>query len=496
MESVLSNPVTQEILPDGRVVDKIALTSDASMYIGQSGEIVSIEEGGIKSTGTFVWTEESGISLKNGTVEGNMETGYSIKADVDNGKTYNIEIKDKDGNQAVKIDPERPGDNIKINSVFNPAISEFTFTIANALLYFANSYTAKINNDTVESITQKVNAISAGSLFNDTNKFLYALANGIRNPSIDPNTPPAYIFNLEQDIQNHSNDTVSAVDIFPIALYQGMVSSTTTNGAMDTVNGAIDAVKWLIESQTVYSKSLVTKVQTDMTKYFAGHVADWNRPVVGMGYSGGFIPLIEGVSSLMYNVKTIVGLGGPSAYLKSETLQVIITALKAVSDGALGTVQNVLKALGCEDSFIGNFISAAQVSSDAIYPFIKDIYQRYGSLETFNFSPQKTDLIVNVWGTEDIFHKLGVVDARTNFLGKTTYNIEIVGAGHTDYIRGTDPNNPNPVWNNTVANFVTDLMLASKDENQLRQFFDRNADKIYLDTARGVYVVRLQGSGV
>ena len=115
----------------------------------------------------------------------------------------------------------------------------------------------------------------------------------------------------------------------------------------------------------------------------------------------------------------------------------------------------------------------------------------------FTLSP-KTDLVVNVWGTEDDFYKLGVAGNRDNFLGKTTYNIEILGAHHTDYIRGIDPNNPNPTWNNTVASFVTDLILSSKDVASLQDFINIkiNQGEILPVDGRGVYVVRLPGGGI
>ncbi len=105
----------------------------------------------------------------------------------------------------------------------------------------------------------------------------------------------------------------------------------------------------------------------------------------------------------------------------------------------------------------------------------------------------KTELIVNVWGTEDVFYKdFGVVGKRDNFLGKTTYNIEIVGADHFDYMRGISPTS-NPVWNNTVASFVTDLILYSEDKDKLQGFLDGNA---YVSREGDVYVVRLPGYSI
>ena len=76
-----------------------------------------------------------------------------------------------------------------------------------------------------------------------------------------------------------------------------------------------------------------------------------------------------------------------------------------------------------------------------------------------------------------------------------TYNIEILGAEHTDYIRRdvSDKADPPDEWNNAVASFVTDLMIASKNKYDLDDFIKNNK---YISKENTVYVVRLPGCGV
>jgi len=497
MESVLSNPITQVTLPDGRVVDKIALTSNASIYLGQSGEIVSIEEGGIASTGTFVWIENNKVQMKKGTIEGaNIETGgYSIFADVDNGKATNIEIIDKDGNNVVKINPETPNTPININSVFNASTSEFTFTIMNALLYFTNSYMAKINNDTVESITQKINAISAGSLFNDTNKFLYALANGVSNPESDLNNPPDYITNLINDLYEQSNHNISKMDdILPIPLYQPLYQNMPIP--------PLDAVKWYLESQIPkINLMLTTKALKDLDAYFIRHPLQRDRSVVGMGYSGGLIPLVEAISKRMYNVKTIVGLGAATAYLKTDIAPILIQLVTYLIDQAVDKVQEVLKKiLGFDIPFSGALDAVQQYYRGKIVPVVKEAFQKTIQQTGWenkifpSLAGTKTDMIVNVWGTRDILYELGIADKRENLFGKTTYNIEIVGATHFDYMeRGVNDKNKPDDWNKAIAKFVADLIINSDNEIKLKAFLDDPINHAIRDDTRGIYIVYLPG---
>lgn len=213
-----------------------------------------------------------------------------------------------------------------------------------------------------------------------------------------------------------------------------------------------------------------------------------------MGYSGGFMPFIEAVSkNLVYNVKTIVGVGGPSVFIsKPEIFGIMVSILEFVLDGLLEGAGVLLKTLGYDDPFVDNFIMAAQISNEMLYPYIKDIITKFSA--TFPYSPSRTDLIVNVWGSKDIFHQLGVVDKRENFLGKTTYNIEIEGATHFDYMRreGVDENSTNPedVKNFKIASFVTDLIIASENKDTLDVFIaKKRIEEIMSQDERGVYVV-------
>lgn len=493
VEEILSRPAKQVMLSDGRAAQEIAVTDDASLFLDTKGELISVKEGGITCTGSFVWTQDNGLIMKDGTIDGNLETGYNISAAVEEGRAKEINIGDMNGNRVIQVNPEGQGSSIDIKPVSDPSGS--VFSLVNAAVCLANTYIYKINQEKVVSIEQKVNGIASGALFTDSNKFIYALANGVRNPEINKDSPPVYILNLMDDLVLHSdNDLSKEKDMLPIPLYQGMTRSSPLNGIIDSLN-------WLVESQTVYEGALVQKAWADLKKYFDNDPSELNRPIIGMGYSGGFMPLVKAVSSSIYNVKTLIGLGAPSARVNSDIFAIVINVLKLIAGNCMESARSILRSRGVfDETFIGGFIKAAQDSTEAVFPYLKEILLKLGAIrnfgtDAFSYCPARTNLVVNVWGSEDIFYKIGAVDKREDFLGKPTYNIEIMGAGHADYIREIDKPS---TWNNTVASFVTDLMLYSKDKYQLEGFIQDQINKgiILQPDERGVYVVQLPGCGI
>lgn len=292
---------------------------------------------------------------------------------------------------------------------------------------------------------------------------------------------------------NSSGDISKEKDMLPVPLYQGMTSASSINGIMD-------ALGWLAESQTVYQGFNVQKAWAALRGYFNAHPSEISRPIVGMGYSGGFMPLIKAMSFSICNVKTIVGLGAPTAYINSDILAIVISALKFIAGNCIDSARGALKSCGLgEDAFMEGFIKAAQGATDAIFPYLKEALLRLGAMKsygatTFCYSPPSADLVVNLWGSEDIFYRIRAVDKREAFLGKPTYNIEIVGAEHNDYIRrdASDKTDPPDEWNLTVSKFVADLIINSENKDSLSNYLN---SKNYVTLEGNVYVVRLPGGG-
>lgn len=219
------------------------------------------------------------------------------------------------------------------------------------------------------------------------------------------------------------------------------------------------------------------------------------------------MPLVEVLSNPVYyinNIKTLVGLGAPTAYWKKDALETLTMLIGYLTNQSIDLLQDVLKSiLGFEIAESAAIDAIQQYYQGKIVPIIREAFQKteqqLGSGNTifpFILSP-KTELVVNVWGSEDVFYKeLGVIGPRQNFLGKTTYNIEIKGADHFDYMKGIAPKTGEDLeWNNKVAEFCANLILNSKNENELLNFINENINKgiILPRDARGIYVVHLPG---
>jgi hypothetical protein len=479
MEVVLAKPSNQVVLLDGRPAQEIAITNDSSIFLNESGEIISIKEKGITATGSFIWTQNNGLQLKSGTVEGSIETGgYSIWADIEDGKAKDIKSWSING-EAIEINPEKPNTPIEINSVSNSP-SEFNFLLMNAVLSFANTFVYKINQETVKSIEQKVNVISAGSLFNDTNKFLYALANGIGN-TMGEGVAPDYIYNLEDDLKEKSNNNITDNDMCPVALF-----NPTFNFLPEGINKGIDVLKWVLESQTTAKNSLVNQATIELAEHYIQNISDWNRPVVGMGYSGGLMPLAEAVSKSLYNVKTFVGFGAATSYIKPGIVPTLIWQLISAA-----TSNNLLAAA----AMLGYSIINRDQLMDIVKTKMREIVQQSNlSGETFPFSlGAKTDLFVNVWGTKDVLYECGIAGYKDSFCGvKQIYNIEIIGADHFQYMEGVDANSI-PYWNRVVAEYCARLIINSDTKEKLEEFLKNPVNCAHLNTERNVWEIELPG---
>lgn len=241
------------------------------------------------------------------------------------------------------------------------------------------------------------------------------------------------------------------------------------------------------------------------------------RPIVAMGYSGGLLPLIEGLASAPYNVASVVGLGAASANLSKDILDVLLASVNKIEKAAVGGSISFLDGLlsrltqipilGSLFGFINQTIdiitsSLQQGLIDPAFQALRDLVQKITSTVPEAIAPFPSltasdgEFLVNVWGTEDILYETGIAGKRENLAGLPTINVEIVGATHFDYMRRADvPANACTVsatsdacWNVTVSRFVADLLQNSKTETDLLAFLhERNA----VQDARGVWIVNL-----
>jgi hypothetical protein len=111
------------------------------------------------------------------------------------------------------------------------------------------------------------------------------------------------------------------------------------------------------------------------------------------------------------------------------------------------------------------------------------------------------EVLVNLYGTEDVLYKLNLVGAKDSVAdftpegqigpdGQVTrrlFNIEIVGATHSGYMRRDDPSLDQPA----VNEFVTQLIMHSDSEQELSAFLNDEvaAGRVIYDNVRKTWIV-------
>ncbi len=384
-------------------------------------------------------------------------------------------------------------------------------------------------------------------------KELFVLTNGILSPEM--RDAPSYLKHLESDIVKESGATVGSEDILlahtfhKIQLlnflsftgYVNTIQSALTGAfgsMMSVVGGAAlaaivdfsigltkDLAAWAAEvADPVAHAAVATDIRTALELYFQQvSAAQRDRDIVAVGYSGGFLPLVEvlnqepkrvGVDS-GYKTKSVVAIGAATIGLKDILLKVIEAGDK-IRTGQASI--DFLKSLSLD--FFGGAFQMGDFIRGKIAQFLanqsnEDAYQEYKRfidalnlpVETFAQSSllgTAAEMVVNVYGTKDVladlkFNGVAIGGFRSDMLGystqspdKTLFNIEISNAGHNDYIRNDiddgefagvlgvatgllqykDPFGRR-AWNDKVSSFVAQLINAAKTKSDLNAFLSR-----------------------
>ena len=410
------------------------------------------------------------------------------------------------GEYPITIDGREHDSDTKNKSFWNVVFNYLPYALD---LYFSQGQLKKAN--------VQVSPSSPGSGTVST-KEIYVLANGIGNLEDSDAKSPDYIRNLQTDMKEQSQITDD--DLLAIPLYRPTLP--VIEAADNAFNKAVDALKWTLESQFLPTRlSLAGGVREKLK-----HVL--SRPVVAMGYSGGFVPLVEGALFAGTQVKSFISLAGivsGIAAVGQGVVNLIVQAVDKIQRGVLQGLEDLLNRLfekipvaGNVIGFVTSIIGFVQGNVlDRAFSIFKDALKEVGRIyppALPNALPSSTDVLVNLWGTKDILYDFNLVGARNEVSGftpggrldanqnitKQLFNIEIIGASHFDYMkRGASAassymppgeTRAERTWNVTVSQFVTRLILNSTSIDSLARFL-RGRNDVLFDTARKVWVVNL-----
>ncbi|OGW86850.1 MAG: hypothetical protein A3C35_07680, partial [Omnitrophica bacterium RIFCSPHIGHO2_02_FULL_46_11] len=404
ISSVLGSAAKVMVILDGQTVQEQKLNSTTSLFYDSTGKFIGKKEDGVTQIGTFGVDSQGKWALIAGKVVATI-FGFSdivFAGDVTNGQLSKGELKDKNGNQIATINPEG-GQTIVIKGPDDEPTQTSSGSFWNAVfrlipfaldLFLDEGFVNKIAIQVPPTVSSGVPGTGA--------ELLYALVNGIGTQSIlNP------ISNLEQDLGTLSGGQVqSQVDTIKSDPFGENIFGQILGGVFDKVE---DLIQWIDQAQSQFLVGVaVARIIADFTAHYFAAPDDRTRPIVAMGYSGGFLPLATAIVNQHYNTETLVGLGAATTVLN-------------LSD------QDLQKLIGYLQ--LGLFGLAAELVRNAPAG-IPDL------------TGTSVKQVVNVWGTEDDLAKIGIVGYRATIGGVTAINIEIYGATHFDYMRRPDETDP------------------------------------------------------
>ncbi|HNV86348.1 MAG TPA: interleukin-like EMT inducer domain-containing protein [Candidatus Omnitrophota bacterium] len=473
LNTVLEKTGTFEELPWGQKVEELFLGGQASLFFDFFGNLIGIRDEGILRVGEFGFDSGGKFGLISGRILGELAGDLIFEGVAEAGQVKNFSV--KDGNGVFLEGSPESDSGVMILSM--PDEKKNTGFWSSLLRLTAFGMDLFFDGGMIRSVdTQVSTEASSGSELND--KELFVLANGIANPETDGSIPPDYIRNLSEDLETQSQGGIlRGRDIVATPVYLRKFSGGGTDRAKDVL-------QWIAESQSVLTKLWLTgKIASDIRNHFLANPGEsFLRPIVGMGYSGGFAPLAEALWSGGYRAKSLVALGAPQIYLGKlvqDSLGAWIDAAVKIQEGIAEGAEQALGALGFPRCLIESILGF--LKNQAIDKALEVL--KKGISEAFNLTPlglpsfagSSVEVIVNVWGTEDILHALGLAGWRSEISGlsvldRGVVNIEIAGATHLSYMRWDDP----ALTNTPVNRFVTELIEHSTGRNEVLSFLEND----------------------
>ncbi len=438
-------------LVTGETAQELKVSDTASLFFDLAGQFIGKKEAGITQIGTFGSAASGKWGLLAGNVIAYLLGDLVFAGEIQNGQLMRGTLSGPNGTLGV-FNPEGGTGPIIIRGPDpeNPESGGSFWNLVLKIIPFALDFFFK--GETLTHVDAQLPEPSSDSESEGTvnpNQEIFALANGIANTS---SSSPSYIYNLEEDIVRQSAETISYKDVITIPLFNHFFKHSIVGIA------SVDIVKWILEAQIPSVKMLLTdQAAAWLQAHFDFNRNDIARPIVGVGYSGGFIPLVEALSSNTYNVAGLVGLGAATANIPRDTVDIILKSFDAIQNKAFDLIETLLAKIHLGD-LVNPIIELikTQTIDRALDLFISGMQKITSVIPSTEFSLVHTNAehVVNVWGTEDILYKTGIAGKRGNLGGVETINIEIQGASHLDYMRRNNAD----AWNKTVSQFITGLL--------------------------------------
>jgi hypothetical protein len=426
------------------------------------------KENGVTQLGTFGQTQLGKWGLLAGSLIANLSGGLVFAAEVQNGQFYGGNITDINGARIFEFKPENGSgpiiidgsqeDNDKSGVSFWNILIRFLPMITDLIISEGELKSVEVDLGKTQVSTTATSSTSV--------KPFYLLSNGINNEAnhlfatADNQIAKYYRDGLKPDLQEKSNYQVTPDEI--------LTPSTYWNWFLLRLLGKIgnrgkDVIWFIAESQVPgHRLGIVNKIETEINNFYnkrkeAGEDAT-SRPIVGVGYSGGFAPLLEAINRSNVPTAAIIGAGGALSDITQvrDALELLGNALEYVQRSALEPVSGLFEKFFSLIPVIGDSIahmidvffnklalvmSPTAVLTDVVWKGIEEAVAL--TLEETGIQTKLTNLsniglaninsadatLVNVYGDMDVLNTLNVGGYRDqigNFVGDKLINIEVM----------------------------------------------------------------------
>jgi hypothetical protein len=574
---------------NGITLTKVNITDREGFVLGAQGQFVGTFRtvNGVQEESFGQFDISAGKSkLINGTVRQVHPSGEVSYIEVREGKTYRFVLKVPEENPAlsqatVKYVPcagseigciefdlkegqaAEPVWSWQVVENYNGELNIDGFDVVDGLFFVNGEISFNVSDSIGTSLSLDLSDNAGPSVVDRLDDDLYLLANGILNNKSKSEGAPAYLKHLKEDIVLQSQGNIKDQDIItastfftsPIIniLMQKVMSLAQASGVYGDVlkrvagellvkifNGGKDVLSWLAEAADPYASFyLVEEVQAAMQAYFDYYGDEHRfRDIIAVGYSGGFVPVVEALTHPGYFAKTLIALGAATIRPEDAVRDLLVKIMEAADylSNPLNVAREVLEAslnrvdlaligllgVGLGQGLIQEMVEfiAQETPSEAYNRYVDRLENLNGLMDDVfdgyvldDLTGTNTHMIVNMYGTRDILSQLRINGVsiggyRENMGGFTAsdrdhalVNIEIVGASHFDYMR---PDNPSPgildiagylatdrEWNERVSAFVAQLIGQASNIDQLDQFLFERPDIAFFENEK--WVIRLPG---
>lgn len=526
IDTILAQGTTPMMLPDGATGNAYHFSDTTDLIFDDSGNFVGQFKNGSYEIGDFTVSDREFV-LNTGTRYTDFGNGVRTEMIFQDGQIQQISmyenaIDPKFVIESINEEPifiKGPDGNLELGGDFEMSIDNLIYVVING----------KVSSAKVK--TGDGQGSSSGTSGSE-DELLYLLVNGINNSETVPDVyhpgkeVPNYYSELRKDLHELDANIDQQNDVAIASVFGALKLPDFLDGTQKFINRLKDILLLQAEANVPLAPlQLVGSIVSQVG------IQNADRPLYGLGYSGGFAPMLEAMNVLGMETQMIAGVGAATINIVQlrDVLNLLVKSIFALND------ERILNQNG------NNFVQRAKDIISAVYdhtigliPVIGDLFKDvlialFGDIsktidwvekaaefmidvvgKLFEFlrvqwllSAQPliglsqvggADGVLNIYGDRDFLVDLGIAGKMSNiagFSGQDVLDIEIksytnsagVEANADHYIYMRDIRDYNDIddpakrilqeqFDLKVAAFVAQLLVAGTTKDNAKAFLE------------------------